>query len=287
MPAPADMSADPGSAGAFDERAADYDHFFTDRQLGRWLRQAVHRYLAVYVPGQRVLELGCGTGEDAIWLARRGVQSLATDGSPAMLAVADSKIRGAGLAHAVRLARVDLNGVESGTEHTLKAVLAADQPGSLVPFDGCFSNFGALNCVSNRPALARDLGACVRPGGRLIVVVMGPLCPWETAAFVRRGRFGDACRRLRAGAPARLGDRQVRVWYPSPRRLQREFEPWFRPLGRCGIGVLLPHSQLADLVDRWPRLFERLQRWETAVSHRLPAPWLCDHYLLEFERRGG
>ena len=64
MPAPADMSADPavGSAAAFDERAVEYDHFFTDRQLGRWLRQAVHRCLAVYLPGQRILELGCGWG---------------------------------------------------------------------------------------------------------------------------------------------------------------------------------------------------------------------------------
>lgn len=282
------MRADPpeGSGRAFDGRAAEYDDSFSNRQLGRWLRQAVHRHLAVYSAGQRVLELGCGTGEDAIWLARRGVQSLATDGSPAMLAVADGKIRGAGVAHAVRLARVDLNGVENGTEHTLPAALAVDDGGSLAPFDGCFSNFGALNCVRDRAALARVLGACVRPGGRVIVVLMGPFCPWETAALVWRGRFGDAGRRLHAGAPVRLGDRQVRLWYPSPRCLQREFEPWFRPVAQRGIGVLLPHSQLADLVDRWPRLFERLWRWETAVSHRFPAPWLCDHYLLEFERRG-
>lgn len=270
---------------AFDECAAHYDRSFSERQLGRWLRQAVYRHLTVYAPEERVLELGCGTGEDAIWLGRRGVQSLATDASSAMLAVAADKIRRAGLTDSIRLARLDMNAAESDSQDSLAAVLAASTDRSTDRFDGCFSNFGALNCVADRRALARDLSTCVRPGGRMIVVLMGPFCPWEVVAFVARGRFSDAVRRLRSGALARLGDHHVPVWYPTPRRLRQEFAPWFRPLGQRGIGVLLPHSQLADLVERWPRVFARLEHWEAGLSTRFPAPWLCDHYLLEFERR--
>ena len=34
-----------------------------------------------FTPGQHILELACGTGEDALWLAQRGIQVTATDGS--------------------------------------------------------------------------------------------------------------------------------------------------------------------------------------------------------------
>ena len=54
---------------------------FTESRLGELLRQAVWRRLDdVFRPGDRVLELDCGTGEDAVHLARRGVRVLATDG---------------------------------------------------------------------------------------------------------------------------------------------------------------------------------------------------------------
>lgn len=41
-------------------------------------------------PGSAVLELGCGSGRDARWLAARGARVLATDGSSAMLQAAEA-----------------------------------------------------------------------------------------------------------------------------------------------------------------------------------------------------
>ena len=40
---------------------------------------------------QRILELGCGTGEDALRLARRGLEVVAVDASPGMIQVARQK----------------------------------------------------------------------------------------------------------------------------------------------------------------------------------------------------
>ena len=42
-------------------------------------------------PGDRVLEIGCGTGVDACFLAERGVKVLACDSSPQMIAVDHSQ----------------------------------------------------------------------------------------------------------------------------------------------------------------------------------------------------
>jgi SAM-dependent methyltransferase len=254
------------AAQPFDAAAVRYDAAFTDRVLGRWLRSAVReRLAAAFAPEDHVLELGCGTGEDAVWLAGRGVRVTATDSSGAMLAVAEAKAAQAAVADRVSFARLELSA-----------------PRIEGRFDGAFSNFGALNCVEDRRPLAEALGACVRPGGRLVLVVMGPVCAWEIAWHLGQGRPRTAFRRLRAGATAHTGGgARVRVWYPSPGRLRRELEPWFRRRETAALGVLLPPSYLADLVDRRPVLFDRLRRLE----RRLPLPWLADHYVAVFERR--
>src|SRR5262249_13745568 len=67
---------------AFDAVAHRYDAEFSDRWLGETLRRQVWRELAPLVkPGSHVLDLGCGTGEDAVWLAGRGARVCATDAS--------------------------------------------------------------------------------------------------------------------------------------------------------------------------------------------------------------
>ena len=72
------------ATSAFDGVADRYDVEFTDTAVGRALRSVVwSRLVTVFRPSQRILELGCGTGEDAIRLAMAGMSVVATDPSPA------------------------------------------------------------------------------------------------------------------------------------------------------------------------------------------------------------
>lgn len=268
----------------FDATAVEYDADFTQHRLGRWLREAVHSHLADLVqPGDRVLELGCGTGEDALWLARRGAQVVATDASTAMLEVAERKVAAAGFDDRISFAQLDLSGV-SGDWSLALGMTPSSQ------YDAVLANFGVLNCLADRRPLAGRLARWVRPGGRVALVVMSPICPWELAWYVAHGQIDIALRRFRSGVEARLGNGQVpagrvRVWYPSPHRLRTEFVPYFRPVYAAGIGVLLPPSYLSHLVDRWPQFFARLAVWEPHLAERFPWTWLNDHYLIVFERR--
>ena len=286
------IESTPVAEQPFDPVAGRYDAIFTHTRLGRWLREAVWERLdAAFQSGDHVLELGCGTGEDAVWLAQRGVRVLATDASPAMLDVARDKAESAGIGDRISFACLDIRywilDIKAPSQHAMSNI---QYPTSNIQypisrFDGAFSNFGALNCLPDRRPVAEALSRWIRPGGRVVLVVMGPLCPWEVVWHLAHGEVQTAFRRFRSGIEAHAGeDTTVRVWYPSPRRLRAEFAPHFRHLETAGIGALLPPSYLNHLVDRWPRLFEKLAAVDRRLGHLFPWPWLNDHYLSVFER---
>lgn len=265
-----------GLASPFDSAAASYDERFTYTALGRWLRQRVWERLAENLPADpppRILELGGGTGEDLCWLARRGAAVTCTDGSPRMLEMAASKVAACGLDAKVTIAQLDLNHLPTHLE-----------PAS--PFDVVLSNFGAINCVAHRRDLAAWIAQRTRPGAYIVLTVMGPFCPWEIAVLAAT-RPADCLRRWRRKgvdfSPGSNGS--VRVFYPSPARLNAEFSPWFERVRLSGLGVLLPPTQWSSLVQRRPRLLAALGWVEQRVAGYWPATWLNDHYVLELRRR--
>lgn len=261
---------------AFDDAAASYDAGFTHGAIGRLQRQAVHRHLRRHVLGgaDSVLELGCGTGEDALFLAGQGCRVLATDASPAMLRQAGTKAEAAGLAASVRVARLDL----------------AAPPASLGdgPVDLLFSNFGALNCLA--PDQLRQLGQAaagwVRPGGRAVLVVMPRVCLVESAFFLLRGRAGDARRRWSGGpVEARLGDTTVTAWYHAPEQVEAAFAPAFRARRRRPVGLLVPPSYLERHFASRPRSLAVLAALDRVIGGFGFLAGVADHALVELERR--
>ena len=260
---------------AFDTAAAAYDRSFTDTALGRALRSRVQERLALRFPtGSHVLELNCGTGEDAAWLASRGIRVTATDGSRAMLAVAERKL--ASLSPPAALVKLQELRLE-----------APHGPFAASSFDGVFSNFGGLNCIEHLNPLATALHGWLRPQAVAIFVVMGRLCLWEIAHhLLRADRRGIARRFRRQGTTARIGDERVRVFYPSPRQVARAFAPSFRPERLAGLGVALPPSRWCEAMERNPRLLWVLERGERALADRWPFRHLGDHYILEMRRVG-
>jgi SAM-dependent methyltransferase len=100
-------------------------------------------------PGNRVLEIGCGTGGTAIRLAEGVADYLATDFSDRMIAIARAK-------------------PAPGTVRFLVANAEAAPPGG--PFDAICA-FNVLHLVDDLPALLRGLHGSLRPGGLLICKV--------------------------------------------------------------------------------------------------------------------
>jgi ubiquinone/menaquinone biosynthesis C-methylase UbiE len=80
------------AAEAFDAIAGDFDRRFSGWRSVEAQRRAVRAELIHAFPaGSRLIEVGGGTGEDALWLASQGRGMLLTDASPAMVTAATSK----------------------------------------------------------------------------------------------------------------------------------------------------------------------------------------------------
>ncbi len=259
---------------AFDQVAFDYDRRFTDTQLARALRSIVWERLVVHIrPGVHVLEIGCGTGEDAVWLAERGARVVATDISPAMLEVTRRKAERAGVAD-----RIDTRILDAASP---VAVFSDGEFGMAV------SNFGALNCVSDLGPIARALSEWIQPGGKLIFVFLGRWCAWEIVWHLLHLQPRAALRRLRpGGVDARVGDGTVRVWYPSIGEIREAFGGGFRLARVTGLGAFLPPPYLEPAIAGRQRLCRLLARLERTAGPVCLFARLADHVILEFERAG-
>lgn len=257
----------------FDAVAEEYDRKFTESQIGRAQRASVWKELAkTFRSGDRILEIGCGTGVDACHLADRGVKVFACDNSRAMIEVASRRITQANkssLVHLRTLAAEDLAGL--GGERC---------------FDGAFSNFGALNCVEDLRCVAVNLARLLRPGAPAMLCLMGRHCAWELAWYLANGNMQNALRRVSRGKTiARLGaDATVRVHYPSLTSIIQIFSPEFHLKAWKGVGITIPPSYLENIVNRFPRCVRWMMRADSLLENTPIARGLADHVLLTFER---
>ncbi len=257
----------------FDAIAARYDEAFTSSSIGRAQRAAVwEEFATAFRGGDRILEIGCGTGVDACFLAGRGVEVLACDPSSEMIAVAARRIRQNGLQTLVR------------TQVLRAEEISTLRSGEL--FDGAFSNFGALNCVSDLAGLARNLARLLRPGATVLFCWMGPSCLWEIVWYLGRGSKSKAFRRLRKnGVRAAVADKAfIDVHYPSVRRLARIFAPQFRLQLVRGIGITVPPSYLELWAQRYPQWLRLCESADSCIARWPGFRMLGDHVLVRLQR---
>ena len=259
-------------ARAFDAIAMDFDLRFNPWQSVAAQRRAVRSALLRAFPQHgHILEIGGGTGEDALYLAEQGFDVFLTDASPAMVSVAQNKL----LRHGGRAA------VASGEEMETFARSFLSSGGRM--FDGAFSNFAPLNCVADLKSTAHGLAHLLKPGAPLLLVVFGTLCPGEMVAEVLRGRPRQALRRLkRGGAPARLAKREFQIFYHRRKELVRAFAPWFTLEERLGIGVTVPPSAAEPWISNHTRLLDVMEALDRKLAR--PLAVFGDHILYQFRR---
>jgi SAM-dependent methyltransferase len=257
----------------FSAMADEYDALSQSNPIVIWMRDRIRAILEREAPAcGSILEINCGSGLDALYLAAKGYQVHATDVAPGMLASLASKAgrpETGGRLTFENLPNTELNTLKGG------------------PYDLVFSNLGGLNCIEDLSAVTRHLGGLLKPGGAAVLVVMPPVCPWEVLqAF--RGHFGTAFRRFSSGGTeANIGGSKVRTWYHTPRSLAKALGPGFETRGLRSLSCFAPPSFFAGFAARHPGVLRRLMNLDDRWGEKAPLRGIGDFYVLVSRRRLG
>ncbi len=255
---------------AFDTLAEEYDAHFTRSCIGRAQRDVVWRKATEVFRGElSLLELNCGTGEDALFLAGRGHRVTALDASRAMIDRASMRKE-----NEAPNARVDFR------------LLPTEYLGALpaTHFDAVFSNFSGLNCVDDLSEVGMQLAQRTSTGAPALLCFSTRFCLWESTWYLLRGEGRKAVRRWSGHSTAVLNGVGVDVHYPTVREIAKAFAPYFRLCSATGVGIFVPPSYLESWMQRSPRVLAMLAAVDRVVC-RLPVlRALGDHVLLHFVR---
>jgi SAM-dependent methyltransferase len=233
--------------------------------MWRWLD-------ATFPLGSRLIDLGCGTGLDAIRMARLGHHITATDWSPKMVQrTADRAER------------------EHLTDRVHAIAVGAHQLSNLPgegAYDGAYSNLGPLNCVPDLADVSRQCARLVKPGGALVFTVIGRICPWEVAHYLRQGRWARVrVRFARKFVPVSMNNHTIWTRYYGPREFHRTFSPQFTLERFRGLCVFAPPPYLIWVRERYPRWHERLWRLDRRVAGWPVVRATGDHFLIIMKKK--
>lgn len=256
----------------FDNAAANYDCTFTNSVIGKAQRGFVYQHVSRFLKNnhiKNILEINCGTGEDAIWLAKQNFRVVATDISEKMILIAKNKEKLPNLT----FKRLNINEISNtfGDEK----------------FDLIFSNFGGLNCLSKEEIklFFENASNLISKNGHLILIIMPKNTLWEQFYFLAKGDFKKTFRRKKENAIANVDGKKIVTFYHNPNEMKTLASNNFRLKTVNPIGFFVPPSYLESFFSTKPKLISFLAKLDNSVKNMSFLAKHADHYLIVFQRK--
>lgn len=263
------------TAEAFNNAAKGYDHDFTFSSVGIEQRKRVLHYYKKYLPPSpsAILELNCGTGEDAMFLASKGYSITSTDVSEKMIEIAERKKAGSEI---VSPDFKVLDMVEIST------IIGENNYQSVV------SNFGGVNCIDPNEIndMSKNLATGLSKGNKVILVVMGTGCLWDKLYyFFKKGYKVAKSRRRNSPIEVPVENQLVKTWFYKPSELVNLFKSDFDKIHLHPIGLFIPPSYLNNWFKNKKFILSVLVLLEKFFSYAGFMANRADHYILVLQRR--
>ncbi|WP_242157707.1 class I SAM-dependent methyltransferase [Aestuariivivens sediminis] len=257
---------------SFDAVAVDYDQSFTKSQIGKFQREMVYSYVLNFIPRNtklRILEINCGTGEDAIWFAEQGHEVLATDISPVMLDMAKIKTKLKNL----RFQQLDIK--------------AIDQLSPEKKYDILFSNFGGLNCLSpsELKQFYQTSRKLLKDDGKMIHIIMSKCCIWDNIYLFFKGKWKSLFRRNTTNPVAvNINGCSIRTWYYNPSDIVSYTRDVFNLETYYPIGFCIPPSYLEHFFSKKKSVLLLLVWLDRHLQFSIISKY-ADHFIISLKAK--
>ncbi len=259
------------AATAFTGQAPLFDELYLGNTTIHYKRWRVRLHALMYLPeNASILELNCGTGEDALFFAQNGLKVHGTDLSEGMLQQFKQKTAA-------------YPGTVSFEQCSYTALGSLQNKG---PYDMIFSNFGGLNCTGELDKVLASFPNLLKPGGVVTLVIISKFCLWETL-LVFKGKFKTAIRRFFSGngRKARVEGAHFKCWYYNPRYVVEKLEPkGFELLGIEGLCTIVPPSYIEGFAEKYPLTFRKLVNLENKYKSAWPWKYIGDYYIISMRK---
>jgi len=259
---------------AFDSASEEYDFTISHNFINSWIRKrSIREILQLVKPGDTLLEIGCGTGAEAIQISRKVRQIIATDISQGMLNLLRQKITAKKLENIIPVQARAAN---------ISSVASLVRGGKVRI---AYSLNGALNLEPDIGKFPLEIAKVLDSGGYFVCSVRNIFCLSETIAHAVVLQLDKVTPRRMQPTMVSVGGIDIPAFYYSTRFMSTLFNPYFRLKKMIGLPAFLPPAYLNDYCIRFKPVTSLLERLETLLAESFPFNRLSDQTLFVFQKR--
>jgi deazaflavin-dependent oxidoreductase (nitroreductase family) len=261
-------------ASAFDSASEEYDFTISRNFINTWIRKrSIHVLLRYASPEDTLLEIGCGTGVEALEISKYVTGIVATDISPSMIELLSLKVRAKHLEGKV-----------------VPYVLGATEISKARDFIGgkririAYSFNGALNCEPRIKSFVSELHSLLDASGYFICSIRNTICLSEMVSHALALQFDKTTPRKRQPIMVSVGGRDIPSTYLSPSIFVGFFEPHFVLREMIALPALLPPAYLNDYYLKIRSRMPLLERLDQLLSGKFLFNRLGDQTLFVLQK---
>jgi SAM-dependent methyltransferase len=261
-------------AEAFDSASEEYDYTISHNYINTWIRKRSVRELCKLTRQDDILlEIGCGTGTEAIQISNRVTGIVATDISEKMLQILKKKALAKKLDRKIIGVRARASEISTVVGYLPKGKVRV-----------AYSFNGALNCEPDLDKFPEQLSKIIDKGGYFVCSIRNTLCLPEILSHSLVFQFDKTVTRKNQPTMVSVGGTDIPSYYYPPESFARPFRPHFRIRKMIGLPAFLPPAYLNDYYLRTGIVRPVLEKLEFALGERFPFNRLGDQTLFVFQK---
>jgi deazaflavin-dependent oxidoreductase (nitroreductase family) len=260
---------------AFDSASEEYDYTISRNYINTWIRKrSISELLKLVKRDDLLLEIGCGTGTEALEMCRHVRGVVATDISGQMLTILKKKSFAKRLQSKIVPVRMRASQISEAKDYFPEGTPRI-----------AYSLNGALNCEPELDKVPKELSEILSPHGYFVCSIRNTLCLSEALSHSAVLQLDRLNTRKNQPTMVSVGGRDIPSFYYPPDKFARIFRPFFEVKKIIGLPAFMPPAYLNDYYFQTGVVRPFVEKMETVLGGIFPFNRLGDQTMFVFQRK--